>query len=426
MPIYAVLGIMLIPFVGYYMLANDGYAISVGMPGFQNGVEVPYFLFFLCFFASFYLLKKRTVSIVEFVERYPVERNFVFALSILVLLVNTLILVAFLFAWGGISIFISDLGRGEFRANLSSGMIYYWLMKIIAPGVFAFYYLSFLRTKPYFVDKFILIINILLLLLIGASTGFKTTFITLLLPVILLYYWNASLVRFLFLSLLMILSIFLVYVAVLDDSVLQTVFDMFLQRLFIAQSDVSWHIWNLYLSDESFPNYFRSLMSVFGSKFVYAMTGVDRSNLDQWIYYDYNSLLMVIAGLPVSVIEEGHNITGGLFTESLIALGIIGIPLFSMASGFFVAFIYNSIQKNVRGGRFIYASMLATYFAIFILPALWGGGVITFLHLSTAIGFFVLFITLSVMSLVARRVRFVSRRTRITHTFNSSNEIVKI
>jgi oligosaccharide repeat unit polymerase len=406
--IYAVISILILPLVGFFLLANGGYAISVGMQGFNNGVEFPYFAFFLCFVGALFAVKSRGIDLVGFVRNHRVRRNYLLVLSLFVTGINCIIFLSFLFVWGGISFFTSDLGRSEYRANLSGGMLYYWLMKIIAPGVFSFYFLHYLRTKLTYIDKIIFIINIFLLLSIGASTGFKSTFINLLLPIVFIYYWNSNLSKFFIASILCVLALFAVYFFVTDDTVSVTIFDLFVQRIFVAQSDVSWHVWNLYKDNVAFPSYAQSLMSILGSKFVYAVAGVDRSNINEWVYYDYSSLLMVIVGLPVSYIEEGNNIIGTIFSESLIALGFIGIPIFSLACGSFVAFLYNSIQKNLLHGKYIKTSMLTTYLALFVLPGIWGGGLTTFFNLPSAIGFFVLFITLNSISYAARRVKLVN------------------
>lgn len=406
---YIVPSIILLPFVGFYMIANGEYAISVGVPGFYNGVEVPYAVFCVCFMSSFWLVKKKTLNLVECCYSYPARPQFLTAVSVYVILVNCLILLSFLFYWGGINFFIGELDRGEFRSKLSGGLIYYWLMKIIAPGLFAYYTLTYLRCPIRLRRRSMLWANFVVMILIGAATGFKSTFLTLLLPAILIFYSRISLLSYVFFALVIMASLYSVYFFVVGDTGGKELIDVFMQRMFIAQSDVSWYVWSLYLNEEKFPNYFQSLLSVLGSKFVFFVAGVDRSNMDEWIYYDYNSLLMVIAGLPVWVVEEGHNIIGTIFAEAVIAQGLAGVVIFPLLSGAFVGFVINKGQESIRSGKFRLGAAIITYFSIFILPGLWGGGITTFFHLSTPVGFMALYLLLGAITLLSNH-SYLTRR----------------
>lgn len=407
MPSYFVIAILGLPFVGLYLLSQGGYAISVGKVGYDNGSIIPYSIFFISFALSLFFFKRKSLSLRKQLSVFPVQNPFLKNVSFIVFFINFLTLFLFFFVWGSISIFTSDLGRGEFRASISSGVFfYYWLMKIISPGVFLYYTICYLRASPNSLNSLFYKFNFFLLFLIGVSTGFKTTFITLILPVVFFIFWDSSLKVFVRISFYIIFVIFFVYYVVSRESDSELIFDLLVQRLFIAQADVSWYVWDMYTSGEAFPNYFKSLLSVFGGNFVYLVTGVDRSNLANWIYYDYNSLINVIAGLPVSVVEEGHNIVGTIFSESLIAFGLPGLVIFPFFGGWFIAFILNSIQEMVLKGNFIVATILLTYFSIFVLGWVTGGGISTIFHISLFFGFLVLFFLLNLMSFLSKRIRF--------------------
>lgn len=398
MPSYFIVGLLSLPFVGFYLLSQGAYAISVGKQGYDNGAMIPYAIFYFSFLFSFFLFKKKALNLKEYLNYYPVSKNFLKYLALFVFIINLFILILFLFVWGSISIFMSDVGRGEFRASISSGgVFYYWFMKIIAPGIFLYYTISYLRGKPSFSDRVFFKLNFILLLLIGMSTGFKTTFITLLLPIIFFYFWRAGFKDFIGFSFSVFFILIGVYLIVTDSTDISLIINLLSQRLFIAQADVSWYLWSLYISGESFPNYFQSLLSIFGSKVLLILTGVDRSNLNEWIYYDYNSLINVVAGLPVSVVEEGHNIVGTIFSESLIAFGLPGLIIFPLFAGVFIALILNKIQKSIVQGRFIIATLLMTYFSVFVLGWVQGGGLSTIIHISLFVGFFVLYVVINLI-----------------------------
>lgn len=386
---------------------QGGYAVSVGERGYDNGVFFPYSVFFCIFVFSYLIFKNKPESLRGALNNYPVDKNFLRICSTLVLAINILILLSFLFVWGSYVMFISDVGRGEFRATLSGGVLYYWCMKIFSPGLFLYYTLVYLRATPRYLDRCFFKINIFVLLLIGLSTGFKSTFITLLLPVIFLYYWNSSFYYFFKVSLVAFLSLLLVYFVVSGSSGLSDLIDLMVQRVFIAQADVSWYLWGKYQNGEQFPSYFQSLLSIFGSKVVWFLAEVDRSNLSEWVYYDYNSLINILAGLPLRVVAEGHNVVGTVFSEALVAFGYYGLFIFPLVFGWFIAHIYNVIQKKFLKGHFVTATILLTYFSIFIISWLVGGGVSTIFHISLVVGFCVLFVLLNAIKFISLKIRFV-------------------
>jgi hypothetical protein len=405
MPSYFIVSILALPFIGFYLLSNGAYAISVGETGYNNGVEVPYLVFFFSFLLAFLIFKKKAVDLKKAIKLFPLHRKNLLVSSFLVLLINLSILLSFFFIWGGYTMFVSDIGRGEFRSSLSSGVLYYWCMKIIAPGVVLYYTFVYLRTAPILFDRILFKFNLFVLILIGVSTGFKSTFITLLLPILFLYFWSSTAKEFIKFSLLTMVVLLFVYSLVFKSSDANLMIELMVNRIFVAQADVSWYLWGLYSNGDTFPSYFQSLQSIFGSKIVWLLTGVDKSNINEWIYYDYNSLINILAGLPIRVIGEGHNIVGTIFSESLIAFGHWGILIFPVLSGWFVAFILNFIQSNVLKGRFIIATLALTYFSIFIISWIVGGGVSNIFHISIIVGFAVLFIMLSVLNNLSRRVR---------------------
>ena len=117
-------------------------------------------------------------------------------------------------------------------------------------------------------------------------------------------------------------------------------------------------------------------------------------------------MINVIADLPVSVIEEGHNIVGGIFSESLIAFGLPGLVIFPLFGGMFIALILNKIQKSIIQGRFIIATMLLTYFSVFVAGWVQGGGLSQIVHISLIAGFFALYITINVIISLSKWLKF--------------------
>jgi hypothetical protein len=403
---YFLVGLLLLPFYGIFLLSSGEYAISVGVQGYDNGFIIPYSVFFISFVLPYFIVKKNSVDLKVYIKRRPVSNYVLKNTAFFVFFINFLTLIFFLFVWGSVSIFTSDVGRGEFRASISSGaFFYYWLMKIIIPGVFLFYTIIYLRSTQQPIDRFFYKINLFTIILIGVSTGFKTTFITLLLPILFLFFWDAGFKSLAKVFLVFVGVVLFVYFVISETSDFDLILNLFIQRLFIAQADVSWYVWTLYSSGESFPNYFQSLLSIFGSTILYILTGVDKSNLNEWIYYDYNSLINIIAGLPVSVISDGHNIVGTIFSESLIAFGLIGIVIFPLVSGLFIALVFNSIQSGIVKGKFVFSTLLLTYFSIFIVSWVQGGGLSTIIHISLFFGFLVLYVVVVFISFFSTRFK---------------------
>ena len=84
MPSYFFVGLLSLPFVGFYLLSQGAYAISVGKQGFDNGVMIPYAIFFFVFLFSFFLFKKKALNLKEHLTYHSISKNFLINLAFFV------------------------------------------------------------------------------------------------------------------------------------------------------------------------------------------------------------------------------------------------------------------------------------------------------------------------------------------------------
>jgi oligosaccharide repeat unit polymerase len=316
------------------------------------------------------------------------------------LLFTTAFLIIFLFGFGAIHVW-SGLGKGEFRVNLGEfGAIPNLMTKFIVPALLAYAAILYGRTSRKGTSRVLWVANLLVVLAIGASWGFKATGMLVLLPALLLLYWRIrprALIIFAATFAVSVILFFQVFDTSRDADT--DILKFLVTRVTVLQGDVAWYIWGLHADGQSLPNYWPTLLAAFGDKTLSAF-GLSRSDSFVWMLYHYDWLLTNLAGVPLDMVERGHNITATPFGEGLIAGGLAGVVGFAVLAGFLIGRLYRFVDRSLRRGHDVRAAIAATYFCFCVFPWLVGGGIVQLFHVSLLIS---IGSTLAVLTVMRRR-----------------------
>lgn len=381
---YLVGFVLLSPLIGIYLVETGEFAASVGITGYQNGATLAY----ACYAASIAIVawlsggrRPRQASLSE--TRHPRADAQFQAFAISLLWVSGVFLFLFLFGFGAIQVWSGDVGKGEFRTGLGAfGAIPNLMTKFILPALLAYAVALFYKTSKKRKFRWLLVGNFTLLFFIGASWGFKTTGFMVLLPALLILYWRITLGTLLMLTAAFVLAITAFFFQ-FDANVegYADVSTFLLTRITVIQGDVAWYVWDKYISNEDFPNYWPTLLAAFGGNLMW-LFGLSRSDYFKWMHHHYDLMITYIAEVPLQQIENGHTITATPFSEGLVAGGLLGVLFFAVLAGLLVGRTFAFIQRALQRGNDEGAALATTYFCFYIFAWLNGGAIVQLFHIS--------------------------------------------
>lgn len=384
---YIIIASVLLPLIGVLQMENGAYGNSVGKFGYPNGATLAYAAYAVVLLGAYFLVYCRAEKTTVPVNVGEPWRFRIFSTSA-TLLVLLPALAAMLFVFGGWQVWAGQIAKGQFRAHLGPlGALAYMLINAFVPMCIA--YAAALYRQSFFnwLNMFVLGILFVLTLLIGSTWGFKSTGITMLLPALLILFWNASVLRIaaiVSVLALVVISFFLLF----DSGTTEAEIGMgFLwTRLTTLQGDVAWELWNQYCNGTPFPSYAQTLWALAGGKMLSITTGVTRDMLDAWANFHFDILLIQQIGLPISVVEEGHSIVGTPFADGLMMGGLTGTMMLATFSGLLSGFICRMLEWSLKAQHSYLCAILATYFGMHVITFLRNGVAIQLFHVSNLVG----------------------------------------
>ena len=382
-----VLTSVLLPLIGVIRMEGGVYGNSIGMYGYPNGVSVVYAIYAAFLLATYAALRIGTTTaspaaVVPREARFGVFAHLLVWLSFFILLIM-------LFGFGGWAVWLGQVGKGEFRANLGRfGAFAYLLINSVIPFLMAYATVLYRSSAQRgWREHGWLAVLFGLTVLIGSTWGFKATGITMLLPALMVLLWGAAFGRVLAVCSAIALSIvafFYVFDSKTDEAAAGLTF--LLTRLTTLQGDVSWFLWGQYAAGAQFPSYLESLLVFIGDTVFASLTGITREMPDLWADYHFDILLGLLAGLPLSVVDEGHSIVGTPFSDGLVLGGVPGVIAMAVFSGLLCGVLCTLIEHSLRSGQAFRCALLATYFGIYVITFLRNGAAIQLIHIATLVG----------------------------------------
>lgn len=383
---------VLVPLVGVFQMERGAYGASIGMYGFQNGVTKIYAVYAVIMLSTFFaMITQRKLPEIQGCSALgPRYRPFALLTGFFILL----ILAMMLFGFGAYRVWLGEIGKGAFRANLGIfGAVAYLSIKSLIPTLVVFLSILYMSSDKTTKDKLILFTILVLTVVVGSTWGFKTTGLTMLLPAMIIIYWNASAIKIAKI-LLFFTAITIVFFQMYDADVETQVnaLNFLWTRTTTMQGDVSWYIWEQYSNGVQFPSYSKTLLPFIGDNIFSLITGISRLDHELWAEYHFDIQIGYLVGLPLDVVETGLSIVGTPFSEGLILGGIPGVVLMALLGGTISACIYKRIHSSVLRNRPYVASIYATYLGVQMLSWLIGGAMIQLIHISVIIGLLVSYI----------------------------------
>lgn len=391
--------VLLSPLSGILQVEHGAYAVSVGIDGYPNGASIAYTCYAsIVALVAFAVRGKYNTNIFAPVSKERIDSKLrVFGLNLVLL--SGVFLLVLLFGFGSIRVVMGEVHKGEFRVSLGPlGFIAVMMSKCVLPALLAYAAALYQKSSKSYSLRLIMAGCFFLIFITGASWGFKNTAISMLMPALLIIYWRIS-----FTSLIKITSLFstaIVGFYYFFDASVETYseIDEFLwNRFTVIQGDVSWYVWDLYISNEIFPSYWPTLLAVFGDK-ILTFFGLSESNYGEWVRFHYDLLITNIAGVELSQIEGGHTITATPFTEGLVSGGVFGIVLFAVLGGMLVGKMHALIQYSLIRGADQFSAIAATYFYTYVFWWLNGGAVVQLFHVSTVFSMLLTYVAMQVMT----------------------------
>lgn len=390
--------VMFSPLIGVVMMENGAYSISTGLFGYENGITFPYIIFTFIFFLTIFLTQKVCIPIKFRHEANNLEYNLRKVLKI-VLLFNLIVLFIMLFLFSGYKVLLGEIGKGEFRISLGFfGPIAYLCTKFYVPILLVYISYLYIKVKKF---KYLLIINFIVAFLIGATWGFKTTSIFMIIPGLIVLLWNTKFYKILFVCLCLFLFIF-GFALFFDSQNLdfRNTLNAIFVRLTIIQGDMVWHMWNLH-NQNTLPleNYLVTLFSAIGDKLLNLLLTFTE---EEWIFYHYHLIITYFSGYDDAGLSTGHSVTGNIFGESISIAKYPINNLFAILAGIIVGLNIKLLKLFYKNNYPILLSLSVVFFISFIYPWLNAGGIVTLIHISSLFAIFTGLLLLKIIYRIAK------------------------
>jgi len=396
---YLVAIVAVLPLIGIYQMEAGAHGISIGAPGYPNGSFWAYLVYAAVLLLTYFSFKKKDQSPLNL----QLTGNVIFyRCAINVAVLHLLIILCMLFVFKAYLVWTGQMGKGQFRANLGpAGALAYMMTKYISPCMLAYTSYLYTRGRRNLKSKIAIGFCLLLGIILGATWGFKSTGISLILASILILYWKSS-----FWGVTKAFSVAATIIVVMaiifdDGTELKGVLEFLWTRLTVIQGDVSWLVWGKYTEGYELPAYLPTLWAAFGDRFLSVFMGISKDNYAEWAQFHFDIMINDVAGVPLFFVEAGHNVVGTPFSEGVIMFGLAGAVIFAALGGGGSAYIYNKINKAMNHGDGISVALWATYFCVFVFSWLRGGAVVQLIHISVIFGFVISYFSI----ILIRRLR---------------------
>jgi len=176
-------------------------------------------------------------------------------------------------------------------------------------------------------------------------------------------------------------------------------------RLTVLQGDVSWKIWDMYINKEELFPYIPTLLSAGGNRLLFAYGSVSREQyFKEFAKYHYSTMLTYVVGdYPLEALRPGYtNFTGTVFSEGIIAGGLLGLFIFSTIAGLLAGINYKIIKYSLKNNNAVLAALASTYFVSGVFSWLYSGGIVTLFHIAIIIQFILIFILIELVVLLSK------------------------
>lgn len=394
---YLLLYPFIMPLIGIFLVEHGAYSYSSGEIGYINGSFWVFLIHSIIFFIFFFIFKK--IKIGYFNDNYLYSQRLKQILNnkwinyFIIVLIFFLILLLF---FGGYKTIIGEVQKGEFRSKTIGiaglGFLAFLITKFWLPSIGA--YISYLHiySQKKLNDKLKLGVILFFISFSGFLWGFKTSAISVILPSLIVLYWKMPLKKFIKISLIFFIIIYLAALKFDKDQIesynINPIMFIF-YRITIIEGDAFWKIWDRYINSEFDVlclEYFRYLLISLGNKFLHIL-GINLNDPYSILSYKLSSYFTYLVNNDILSSTSGeHNITVTIASEGLVFLGFPLFFVFTIFAAMITAINYKIIKNSYYYRKPITLSVSSSFFVFCTWSWLKGGDITSVFHISNFIG----------------------------------------
>jgi hypothetical protein len=385
--------LVLLPLIGLWRVEAGAFGPDIGQRGAANGASLAYIVHAALLYLTYILILRigrrqlrlpRVDSgqwLADLVRRgltgpeYSGRQFRRLAWSIVI--IHALTLLFLLFLAGAWRVVIGEVQRGVFRGSFGPlGPFAYFFRDFLTPAITALAAFVYVRCPRTPRNSLLLVASIVGAAANAAVWGYRSSVVFTLIPAALFLAPRVGPFR-IAVATTGALATMMAFSMYFDGFPLSTTFTILVDRATIGTANSAWKVWDIQMiAPGGFPPYAPTLLAALGGRLASGLGIQTIGNLDLDMFYDYSTLLTVVAKAFVSGINPvTSSVTGTVFAEGVIALGAPGFVVFSLAAGTVTAFTRLALERATWRHRPAASAIVATYFLTSVVGWLNSGGV---------------------------------------------------
>lgn len=332
------------------------------------------------------------------IQKYKFKENFIYykfnyffvkkVFTRSIILLSFFILIVFTLSGWKILLHLAD--RGEIRASLGIlGPFYTWIILFIIPGIIIFNSIIYIHLEEKLKKRFKYNLFFLYFLAIisGILTGYKATFIIIVIGgIIVLTYHKLPLKKSILLGLFSILALDLT-TSFFQEIDIITAMNFLLYRLTIMTVYGTIGVWNNYPNGITIDDFLLNSLGVFGNKISSILLSEESTSSITFLKTNL-ALLISYETYPdtTKVLSGEVNVTVTNFGESIYLFGKELYIIYALVSGLIVGIVIRKFKEYVLHGVPIKATLLGVYLFSVIIPWFNSACIWNLISLPTIIG----------------------------------------
>lgn len=277
----------------------------------------------------------------------------------------------FVFSVSGYKFLFLGIDRGEIRIGMGMlGPLYTLVVGYFLPAVVALAYMCIIQPKFNRVIKLKFYLVILFAVLVAVFTGYKSTIVSIMLPVVTIYFMRKRNLLRVVQYIAMFVGFLVISTMLVRGTSMGLAWDFMLHRMSIMTSAGTLGVWQEFPDGVSVQESIKLSYGALGNKLSTLMLGGDfsdigvlKTNLSRYVSYlvypDSDAVLSGTVNLTVTNFGEAVYIFGGR---------TFGYVIYAIFAGFFSGWILLKFKRGYYESNILFAIMHLIYFYAVILP----------------------------------------------------------
>ena len=389
-----------LPLLGVIAMETGQVSPFLDVPGRPNGAALAYLIHLVFFFTAYrWGVSKRFLIATPQINFPSNAQNRLDLYSVACLTTFAALAGLMLFAFRGIDVLFLNMDKADFRVSLGPlGGLMTLATKWVMPAMFAGLVISCVQMGWNGLRLPTVGLCTICLFAVAASWGYKTTFLVMLLPAVLLATRSVKIGALIGMSAFAVINVILFSLFFDQHDSLEKAFEALSFRLTVLQGDLAWYTWDSAVAGFRLPDYWKTFLPIIGDGLLRSLTGADPAgDYAEWASYYFGPAMTLFGGYPVEGLMSGVSNQATLFGEVLVIGGKIFFPAISALSGLVVAYVRSTLDRASATGQHALSATVATFFSFTILSWLIGNGFASLFYLINLVGAVGTYLLLSVL-----------------------------